>query len=143
MFFSQYWLFACQYSNTASDIPLILSGKDPNKEPQKFCIRRSTQQGMLIANIVLSALNGLFYALVHSANSQRWEGTAHALSMVVDSVLIFVTGFILIESVIKIRQALRDRRGDANLKQMAIHATAFGLFVVSFIGARFVLLFLC
>jgi hypothetical protein len=61
----------------------------------------------------------------------------------VDCALILFTGYVLIDSVIRIRQALRDRKGDANLKQMAIHAAAFGLFVVAFIGARAVLILTC
>lgn len=63
--------------------------------------------------------------------------------MGIDSVLIFFTGYTLINSVIKIRQALRERKGDANLKAMTIHATAFGLFAVVFIGARAILLLTC
>jgi hypothetical protein len=61
----------------------------------------------------------------------------------IDSVLIFFTGYTLINSVIKIRQALRERKGDVNLKAMKIHATAFGLFVVAFIGARVILVLTC
>lgn len=61
----------------------------------------------------------------------------------VDCALILFTGYVLIDSVIRIRQALRDRKGDANLKQMAIHAAAFGLFVIAFIGARAVLILTC
>jgi hypothetical protein len=61
----------------------------------------------------------------------------------IDSVLILFTGYTLINSVIKIRQALRDRKGDVNLKAMTIHAIAFGLFAIVFIGDRAILLLTC
>jgi nitrogen fixation/metabolism regulation signal transduction histidine kinase len=143
LFFSQYWLFACKYSRTAYEVPIILDGRNPEDEQPKCCIKKSTQTIILLAIIISSALNGFFYAIVHSGSSSQQQAQFYFVFVGTDSILILYIGIVLIDSVITIRKALRDRQGSANLKQMAIHAFSFGLFVTSFIGSRVVLFYTC
>jgi bisphosphoglycerate-independent phosphoglycerate mutase (AlkP superfamily) len=68
LFFAQYWLFASKYSNTAYEVPFILDGRDVSEEPVKFFYKKSTQTLILVANIVLSSINGYYYAKEHSGS---------------------------------------------------------------------------
>lgn len=142
-FFAQYWLLAVKYSRTAYEIPFIVEGQTaPIKGT--FCTKKSTDWTMLFLNIILASANGYFYARTHTAiqHSDAFLG-CYFLSVLIDSILILISGLLLLDAVFKIRKSLGDMDGDINVRQLILHATSFILFAVGFLVQRSIIIIEC
>jgi hypothetical protein len=143
-FFAIFWLLAVKYSRTAYEIPFIVEGKTVPVHGT-FCTRKSTDRVMLTANIILAAVNGYFFALTHTHKdklSPLVMGCYYA-SVIADSVLVLISGVMLIDAVIKIKKALGDMEGEINVKQLLLHSISFILFALGFFVQRMTIVIEC
>ena len=102
---------------------------------------------MLNLNIILASANGYFYARTHTrTNGETLSDTflgCYFVSVLVDSILIVISGLVLLHAVFKIKKALGDMEGDINVKQLVLHASSFILFAIGFLTQRSIIIIEC
>jgi hypothetical protein len=141
--FTLYYLLAAKYSRTAHEIPYLLRGKRP--EQPKFCLNKATQGVMLALNIILPVLDGYYYGKVHDIDNPPAKSAyiLYIIFIFTDCVLLLISGTMLICAVAKIRAQTKKYDWDVKVRQLLIHAVAFSLYIVAFIGYGVVVLYQC
>jgi len=132
-FFSLYWILASKYNRiaftqsvtldeilAAAPLESVESAVDETSACQKIAkvfLNKSVDRTMLILNLLLAAANGCFYTLVtNDTTNPVWIYRTYGFFTVAGSLLILLSGLMLLNAVIQITRKLKNKEHDLNLK---------------------------
>jgi hypothetical protein len=133
-FFSLYWILASKYNSIAfkesvsldellDSAPLesVQSAVDETSTCQKIAkvfLNKSVDRTMLILNLLLAAANGFFYTLVtkNDTTKEVWIYRTYGFFTFAGSLLLLLSGLMLLNAVIQITRKLKNKEHELNLK---------------------------
>jgi hypothetical protein len=142
-FFGLYWVLASKYNRIAFENPDLQSG-EKSKNMAIVFLNAKVDRAMLFANFIFATIMGFFYMLVRDKYTNHfWVYQTYGVLTVFDTILILTSGLMLINSVVKISQSLKNQEHEINIKNLTVHAVSFVIFVAAFIFQRSVLFTNC
>ncbi len=136
LFALSHWLLAEKYYTVSVEMPYIeLEVRVPKR---KCCSRIALNKTMITLNVLLTLLNLIPFVITYNMMKHGKE-VSKPLEVFSEScffpyiIIILISGMILLNSVRKILNFLKEKDESINTRNMLLHVTSFGLFTLSFL----------